>query len=280
MKEGEECCPGCEATLIGFPRNCFSCGSDLGFPNVRLAVRQEEVGALERRFEHASILAADAGVSDEFAELASYAQDESQVVVAMPATTAISFFNSDKSNYTNYEALVSSGARSPANYPDDAKRIMVSGSLFGGHGPHIVYAALSLDGRGLSTYGDLFVTLKAVAIEKRISFLGGNSYDLFDKFGADVPPLGYRADWTRKGMLVAIKLMEESKLRQGQGKDDWAQLVLSSDGNNRNRDEFIEAHIYDPFNLYSIDNVRPANEHDRNGRNMTNAAIKLFESLH
>ena len=81
-------------------------------------------------------------------------------------------------------------------------------------------------------------------------------------------------------MLVAIKLMEESKLRQGQGKDDWAQLVLSSDGNNRNRDEFIEAHIYDPFNLYSIDNVRPANEHDRNDRNMTNTAIKLFESLH
>ena len=38
------------------------------------------------------------------------------------------YFNSDKSNYTNYEALVSSGARSPANYPDDAKRIMVSGS--------------------------------------------------------------------------------------------------------------------------------------------------------
>lgn len=276
MTNEAESCPECQATLVGFPRTCAACGQDLGFPNVRLALRKDEIDALERRFEGARLLAGKKGVQREFEALALYAQSESQVVIAMSATTAIGVLDSDKSNYTNYDALVSSGARSTADYPEDAKRLMVSGSLFGTHGADIIYGALSLDGRGLPTYGDVYVTLKAVAIERRASFLQSNSYDFFDKFGNDSRPFGYRADWSRRGKLAAIKLMEEGQILPGQGEEEWAQLVLKSDGKNRNRDEFIEGHIYGPFNSYSIESLRPADEQQKHNRSLVDVAVKLF----
>jgi hypothetical protein len=59
--------------------------------------------------------------------------------------------------------------------------------------------------------------------------------------------------------LIAIYLLAKvgAKIRPGSALADWQRLLVVSDGVNRANDDFIEAHVYDGFNLYSIEALMP-----------------------
>ena len=151
--------------------------------------------------------------------------------------------------------------------------------MFANFGEQIVYGALSLSERGLSTYGDIFCVLKAVAVDERTSFLSTNSYEFIDKYGNSNHPEGYRSDWPNRAKLVGTKLEENGLIRKRQSIKDWERMMLVCDGKNRDRDEFIESHIFGSFNVFSIEKMVAATPIDKKKKNMVHAVIEGFESI-
>lgn len=171
----------------------------------------------------------------------------------MPSGVFRSLMTDPKKIYCNYEKLVNSGVMHPRAGEFDKKRHAVSGILFGSYCNDIVYGALSLSEEGLSTYGSVFCQLRPITIMNRTSFLEENSYRFIEKhqkrFG-DPLPYGYWANWNTRHLLALVK--NHSSFAAGLSKEDWGKLLFSSDGKDRNNDDFIEAHIFGTFNGKAI----------------------------
>jgi hypothetical protein len=128
----------------------------------------------------------------------------------------------------------------------------VESILFGSWAEKLVYAALSLDGMGLSSYGLVSMTLKEVCIRNRTSLLSENSFTFVSRHNvskSSPAPLGHRATWDERKELAVAKLA--GRLTPAVGRRDYAGLVLFSEG-DRSTDDFIEIHIYGGFNKYAI----------------------------
>jgi hypothetical protein len=208
------------------------------------------------RFENSRTRVSGSGYSKEFSDLETMIKEKSGVVVSMPAGVARKLLEDPNSLYTNYENLVGANIRRPADTDNDRHRCAVGGLLFGSYANCIVYGALSLTEEGLPTYGDVHVRLRSVTIDKRTSFLEANSYR-FVRDHRIVPgdklPIGYMACWRHRHSLVLAKLAD--RLSTGQTESDWQAILIHSDGQNRENDDFIEAHIYEGFDSNAIESL-------------------------
>ncbi len=214
-----------------------------------------EADALSVRFKAARDNANNRGLVQEFDALVSAVSSASHVVVAMLPLCARNILTDPRTLYAGYESLVGGGIRIPAPFANDSERHAVSGRLFGNHAAEIRYGVLSLDGAALPNYGLVFVTLRDVAIEQRVSFLHENSYLFMDTLGGPLRgdlPRGFRSAWPNRSELVAAKI--EPKLTAGSTIADWSrQLVVQ--GKTREQDSCVEAHIFGSFNAHSIESV-------------------------
>jgi hypothetical protein len=275
-----DACTKCNAPIQWSSQHCPSCGHFLGFPNVQAANQPEERAALDARLEEAFRGASTGNLAGDLDQLIQAANRESGVIVSMPAEVALQLVTSSGGmHYVNYNALVASEVRSPALFANDSQRAIVAGALFASFGNKIVYGAISFNGRGLATYGDIFCRLRRVAVEDRTSFLEMNSYDFVRKFGYENYPKGYRADWPNRSKLVAIKLTSNGKLRHGQTVADWQDCIVVSDGKNRNLDDFVEAHVFGPFNIHSVEDMIAAQDVKPNRRESVELALAAFHSF-
>lgn len=229
---------------------------------------------LEKRWIGAHTACFSNGFQAEFDAITSYPWN---LTVAVPAQVALNIVTDPNFQCVGYESLVGAGARKHAEFADDSQRKAVASVMFGSFGEKIVYGALSLSDRGLGTYGDVICQLKKQAVAKRTSFLEVNSYE-FVKFGSDLP-LGYRSNWENRGKLAAIKLHESNLIHSGQLPEEWDAVLLKSDGKNRNLDEFVEGHIYGPFNLYSIEKMTPANKNLGSSKKLVEMVLEAFDNL-
>lgn len=251
--DGGSNCPKCGAPTNIQVRNCESCNYDLGFPNVRLAKSQAEQEALNNRFEGALEEAQRKSVESEFTSFVSKVNQRSGVVVSAPAITALNLIQDPRFLYQNYEKLVESGSRSPAEIENDKQRRVAVGAVFGSYGNELRYGVLSLNSQGLPTYGDVFLRLGDRQVKDRVAFLEMNSYKFANKFPEANKPAGYLADWNNRGQLAGVKVIRN--FRNGLNSTQQEQLILQSDGKRRENDEYIEALIYGTFNRYSIESV-------------------------
>lgn len=249
-------CRVCGSETNELVRFCPTCQGDLGAPNVRIAMVQDEVDALASRLEAARSNAVNRGVEAEFDSLLAHLSSASHVVVAMPLLCARLFFEKERQIYANYEKLVGAGIRMPAQLENDADRRAVGGRLFGSFAKEICYGVLSLDGTSLANYGLVFVRLRDVAIKHRVSFLHENSYLFVDQHDLSVRggfPQGYLSGWHNRGELAATKM--EPMLKAGSGPADWArELVVQGEG--RSNDMCVEAHIYGGFDVKAFEDVQ------------------------
>jgi len=269
-------CHKCGFEPRSFSPECPTCGAHLGFPNVREAAISDEIDALNERFRVSEEQIIANGLSYELKGLTSTIDVHAAVCVAMPANIALSIVTSESAQYVSYEKLVGSSACAPAEFVNDHHRKFVAGALFGTYGENIIYGALTLSTRGLSTYGDIFCILKQVAIDDRTSFLEINSYEFIDKYSGTSYPKGHRSDWKNKSKLVAIKFMQGGHIKKGQTFDDWEKCLLVCDGKNRNLDEFVEAHIFGSFNLHSIEKMVGGTSLDSSKDELITMVIKAF----
>ena len=249
-------CSTCGASLSAMLRYCPTCRTDAGAPNVRACKTKENLKALLSRYSDAELLANKKGLSTEFDNLKEAVKLKSGVVVTMTASTARKLFEDPNALYDNYNQLVGANARKPADPDNDRHRCSVGGLLFGSYANNIVYGALSLTEKGLPTYGDVHCRLRAITIDKRTSFLETNSYNFIADHHiapGDNLPCGYRADWENRHMLVLAKLLDS--LSSGQTEDEWQSIIIKSDSYNRDKDDFIEAHIYENFDRNAIESM-------------------------
>lgn len=248
-------CTQCGVPVTESLRHCPSCGNDLGFPNVRAATEAIEVNALMSRYKDALANADKRGLSKEFAALVLAVNSNSHVVVAMPLLYARTFLIDPRTLYGSYEGLMGAGIRLPAPFINDSDRHAVSGKLFASYASDIRYGVLSLDAVGLSNYGLVFVRLRDVAIEQRVSFLHENSYLFMDALQVPVRgtlPHGFRCNWQNRDKLVAAKI--EPILLPGSTETDWARQLVAQ-GANREEDRCVEAHIFGTFNAESVASI-------------------------
>lgn len=249
-------CKECGAILLATRRHCPTCRADAGAPNVRACRADENVKALAARREASKSHASASGSLQEFINLEAVVEKKSGVVVSMPAAVARSLFEDPNVLYTNYDHLVGGNARKPADSINDRQRCAVGGLLFGSYANRIVYGALSLTADGLGTYGHVYCRLRSITIEKRTSFLEVNSYKFVKDHSVnpdDKMPFGYTATWQNRQSLVVAKL--DNRISTGQSETDWQSILIQSDGQNRENDDFVEAHIYEGFDGNAVESL-------------------------
>ncbi len=150
--------------------------------------------------------------------------------------------------YRNYQQRVLSHERDPASPQNHADREMVGQRLYPSFSQHILYAALSPDGRGLMSYGDGQVAVQwnvtAHYLERRISLLEENSFVFYERHGLGAisksVPIGHRSTWNDRAALAVSKL--GPKLDVATSSTAIQELIMTA--GTRKSDDFIEIAIY------------------------------------
>src|SRR5690349_17950726 len=145
-------CPNCTSDIPDTQEKCLTCGFNAGPPNVRAAETQEEIYALEKRYQLALESAREKGCLP-IVERFSDAVQKSSAVINVDARFLHFFVAGPNTLYASYERQIAGNIRKPATFPNDAARRGVGSTLFGAYASDIIYAALSLTGSGLDSYG-------------------------------------------------------------------------------------------------------------------------------
>lgn len=251
-------CSECSTPIADAADTCSTCMASVGAPNVRACSSIDNVAVLNGRYGNAKQNGELNGLSVLREHFEVEVENNSSVVVSFPSDVLLNFVKNPSTMYQNYESLVGSGSRKPALADDDKRRFGIGGTFFGHYAKKIIYGALSLSGQGLPSYGSLHCRLRDVAIRKRTTFLETNSYTFVEKnnvlAGASIPK-GHACCWDDKHKLAIAKHFDITVINKVNS--DFQDMLIFSDGKNRNKDEFIEAHIYGSFDVYAIATVEP-----------------------
>jgi hypothetical protein len=221
-------------------------------PNVVLASRRAEQAALIARVE--SALAGRQPESLERVLAFGEAVRQSSAVVNVSVRYAINFVESRTLLFATYPKLVEAGFRRPAKDVDDTRRRSVEALLFGSYGEDMRYAALSLGGLGLESYGPITIVLRNPAIAHRASLLEENSFVFVERHemrpGKAIPP-GHRSPWATRHQLVIAKCA--FAIDETTTETQHASLLCMP--GDRGTDEFVEVFIFGPFGCGAIDRL-------------------------
>ncbi len=257
-------CPKCGHDVRDSERFCPVDQYDCGFPNVRAAQKHEEIRALEERFQRAQEFAAGQGCSAVL-NLFQDAVQSSQAVICRSLSIVKNFVSSDNELYASFYQLVGMEARRPEDTSTEYRRLVADVLLFPYYFEQIRFAALTLDGRGATGWGDCSMALREAPIRDRATVFEENSLYFSERMdlGVNRPvPPGYRATWDRREKLAAAKLA--SFLRPDMTPAEFPQVILRPAATPRGED-FIEVHVYGPLHRLNVERVatRKPKKHDR-----------------
>jgi hypothetical protein len=241
-------CPTCGALVRAHEKDCQACNTFCGFPNMRKAGQAEEATELERRYCLARAAASARGREAIFLAY-EVALADSAAVVCRSLDQVKTLLSSESAVYTSFYRQRSSGARRAEDTPIETQREATDVRMFPSYNEHICFAALSLSGMGVLSYGACCLVLKSTAIAQRASAFWENSVDFCNRVCPEqtkpIPP-GYRAPWPMRARLAAAKA--EPELDAQSTREEFSLILL--DGTR-----FIEVHIYGPFNRESFDRL-------------------------
>lgn len=246
-----EICAKCKSPYAESHRYCPGCNTDVGFPNVRNAVKPEEREALNQRCFDAEISSksrkCDAILIDFWQNV------KNSKAVLNRSLSLVSSLTSEGVLYKTFYKSVRSEGRLPEENRYDKGRSSVDSTLFPLYHEEMSFAALSLDKSGLKRYGPFTIILKEEVIQHRATVFEENSWDFCQRHkivaGNPIPP-GYRAIWQNRNYLAAAKL--HSEVHKSTPRTDFPKILLNQTGG---ADNFIEVHIYGPFNRHGIEKV-------------------------
>jgi len=258
-------CKRCGHPVADEKKECQACGEDNGYPNVRLALRPDEVQALARRLHDAEVSTA-ARKCREILEKFGIAVLGSKAIISRSLSTVQDLVENDRRTYTNFQKQLAYGARVAEDNEFDRVRTQFEAALFPNFHQDMLFAMLSLNNRGLVGYGAYAMILKEDMIAHRASVFEENMFTLSAKRGfllhEPIPP-GFRAVWEERHTLAKAKL--HSEIGPGTSEADFPAILVRDRGGSGNSD-FIEVHIYGPVNRYTIERVlgpRPRTPEDR-----------------
>lgn len=244
--------PDCRNELPPHERYCVVCGSDAKVPNVRAALSPDEVSALEARVVAAEEKARLEGYDSVLRDFRN-AVAHSSAVICRSLGKVNELLSSDNQLFATFYQSVNGSSRLPEDNEWDPIRQSVDALLFPYYYEELHFAALSIDGSGVTGYGDYCLVLKETAIKERASVFEENTV-LFVKrrrIAAGTPvPLGYRAIWATRDSLAAAKL--GVKLTPSTTVDQYQSILIGSSASDA---DFIEVHIYGPIHRKAVERL-------------------------
>lgn len=235
---------------------CPHCGEPGLFANVFAADNVSQHRALAERFrlaiEESTTRRAELVLQD-----FERAVNDSQAVIARGQHEMLRLATSDNEIYGTFYNLIGAGLRLPEGGKWDVLRGIVDSALFPNYKEQIRFAALSLDGVGLSNYGEYSITLRTEMIARRASVFDENSIMFMVHHDikiadADNLPKGYRAIWSERARLAVAKI--SPKINASTESKEYSRLLLQQ-GATSEEDQFVEVHIWGPLTVRTIDRV-------------------------
>jgi hypothetical protein len=212
-----------------------------------------EAPDLRIRYDQACVMLNDAGLDPARREIEEIA-NSAKATLSVPVEFATQLFRGN-TLHQNYYSGDSGRARQSAARENDLIRRTVDGRLFGRIAEDLTMAALSPDGRGLRSYGQVFLEFHDLVVRHRGSLLVENSYDFYRRYADPTRemPKGLRAAWAERAELAVTKLAEPlMSSRLGVRCVD----LLMEDSGDRAHDKFLEVHIFGPWDHQAIARVR------------------------
>jgi len=234
---------------------CVRCNADLGYPNVNVYSDDYFKDGLLDRYNQV-VLDANATKKEWIAAFEQALNTNAKVLINMDKHLLFEIVNNNEP-YLAYRRAVEDNKRVIAAINNDFKRTVIDASFYGSHGRDIVFATLSLDDDGLSSYGDVSITLNNDLVNDRISVFEKNSFSLYDDLTKNAgwnpanfpPPSGHFGIWETQGQLAVVKC--HAALKTG----DYAKILLKS-AENRSKDEFIELHLYGSVTYFAFSKIK------------------------
>jgi hypothetical protein len=249
-------CPKCRNDIPQPAPCCPHCGEPGNFWNVINANEDGERAALESRYNAAKADALAKG-TDAIVQDFENAIAGSIAVIARSDVDVHRLANSARQLYGTYYQQIDAGLRLPDSDEWDVAREITDGLLFPKYKEQIRFAALSLDGVGLSNYGSCSVTLRDELIAHRASVLVENSVLFMERNNVSVSrkpdiPKGFKAIWGERDKLCVAKLADriDSATRPNQ----YSRILLKQ-GTSPEDDEFVEVHIFGPITIRTMAKV-------------------------
>jgi len=229
---------------------CPHCARPSLYPNVNAAGQATEREALAAR-HLVAVQDAESRGCEQVREAFESAADGAHAVLSRSLPEVERLANSDRQLYATYYQLLDAEVKLPDGDVWNRLRRVADEALFPGYKERIRFAALSLDGAGLSGYGECSLVLREEMIAHRASVLEENSALLMQKWAYNIP-LGLRAVWRDRARLCATKLA--SQLRPETTEADFPSILLRS-GLRMEDDDFVEVHIWGPMSSWTFARV-------------------------
>ena len=249
-------CPECGNDIQQPADRCPHCGRPGYFWNVIAAMDSAESDALERRYKAAKREATSRGADGPLQDFEN-AIAHSKAVIARSEGEVLRLATSARQLYSTYYQLIEAGVRLPEGDQWDVLRELADTLLFPGYKKEMRFAALSLDGVGLSNYGSCSIVFRDNMISHRASVFEENSAIFMErrkiKFSRKPNlPKGFRATWDDRAKLSVAKLSQ--KIDSATRSDKYSGLLLRQ-GVTSEDDEFVEVHIWGPMTVLTMERV-------------------------
>lgn len=268
-----EKCSNCGEPVPFHARSCYACSSDAGFPNVRAAKSRAEREALKKRVYDARV-STRARKCDRMLDEFGRKVDSSCAVICRSLEIIKDLVESENKLYVSFYRQIESGGRLPEDNEFDRGRASIDEALFPLYISDIVFAALSLNQKGVGgKYGRYAVVLREDMIRLRATTFEENPFDFVKKhtiaLGSGIP-VGYRPTWEERSQLAMAKL--HHKITPSTTEDDFAAILLNSK-------DFVEVHIFGSISRKAISKVtgpKPRNATEEVLLKSIRTKLKLF----
>ena len=246
-------CEYCNHEFQPYLGLCPHCARPGLYPNVHAAEEVTECEALENHYKQALDAAELRGAKADVARFEKRAE-ETKAVIARSIDETMRLATSDGDLYPTFEQRFHSGMTLLECDKWYGPRIAAGAILFPGYAEHIRMGALSLNGLGLSRYGECSIVMREELIAHRSSVFRENSALFVERHGVKegaVPP-GHRATWQSRSKLCVAKHAEQITPAV---KDEAFADILLKDGPSGEEDVFIEVHIHGPMTRRTFERV-------------------------
>lgn len=248
-----EQCNHCGNEIPPHMERCPHCALPGLFPNVRAAEIPEEKKALTERYRKSIEKAILRGCQDVVNDFEA-ATSKSQAVITRSMVDTFKLLSSDKQLNATYYELLEAGVRLPSGNEWDAIREVVDSALFPYYKKYISFGALSLEGIGLSNYGECSLILDDHMIAHRATVFEENSITFIKKLNIPIShanklPPGFRALWSERGKFCVAKLADN--LNKTTSKDAYPDILME-EGKTSAEDSFVEVHIWGPMTKHTL----------------------------
>lgn len=248
----------CEFCKLKFPidrTSCPHCSQPLLFPNVSLAEKEDEVEKLEKKYVTVVEFCKKNGLSTIFQQFEEACKNSVAVLRCEP-NRMFKQIASGTDIFSTYHDLESLRLRLERSTPHDWEKLRPQAEIellgTSKHLDQLHYACISLDGKGVKSYGRCNIELKESMIQHRASCFEGNSaliYEHLHNFSSIL-----RSPWGTRSKLCVSKIGLNFSNSTVIG--DFPSLICRQNTSTvEDNSEFVEVQVFGTITSHTFQQV-------------------------